>query len=813
LLLMALALWLLMEYNVRQSPRWLDAAAVVWGAGMAESWVMQLTLPLFVGGLIWLLRLRFFQWKVVLRLAALGLAGFSVYVVQPMVNGLAPHSPWTLGEAWLASLRETKYMFELVYYGFWRGHRLLLVAALLYFLVPTLSLLVRLRDEGTRNKSGVDQFQVWIYRSLRVVLLLVCFWLAFDPTVGLRQMVQHQMGIGLPLLTFDYVNALGAAFLVGNLLLISQPVPARDRMDRPYGRESKIPWRQWVPAAAATGIALVAAGLIARNAPAIWRMNFHPAEDFGVLAVKSLPAGGGVVMCDFPERLLVFQAALARQHLASDWLAVDTRELAKAEYRAGLQRRLPAGWLTEKNRHELTPLETLRLLAQVAATNRMFYLHPSYGYYFEAFYLQPTGSIYEMKLRGKDPLDVPPLTGAEVAANESFWTGAWNRDLASLVPPPSGTYGLTGKLAHYGLVPASRAQDLAVAEWYSILLNTWGVALQKAGHLAEANARFEQALELDTNNLSARISLACNTNLQAGVKLGLGEVTKLADQLGNLERLNAVMDRGGPFDEPAMDYLMSRSFQSQGLMVQAAEQLERVHTLAQDAVVPELELADIYNRLRLTGRSRPLIDHLREEMRKMPANSQLDMNLALLDADSWALQTNLANARNVLQTLAEAYPNDPDITTRVMATYVSLGDLTNALQLADAQLAKKPDDPTGLNTKATILLQAGRTTEAIGILDHLLLLTNLPSARLNRALGSLANRDFHQAESDLHELENEGNDSPVINFGFALVAQHSNDTNQALHYLQLCLTNVPAGSPLWEQANAHIRMLQPAAAK
>ncbi|HEX4351061.1 MAG TPA: hypothetical protein VH251_11770, partial [Verrucomicrobiae bacterium] len=139
--------------------------------------------------------------------------------------------------------------------------------------------------------------------------------------------------------------------------------------------------------------------------------------------------------------------------------------------------------------------------------------------------------------------------------------------------------------------------------------------------------------------------------------------------------------------------------------------------------------------------------------------------------------------------------------------------LTNALELADAQLAKTPDDPTGLNTKATILLQAGRTTEAIGLLDHVLMLTNLSSARLNRALGSLANQDFRQAESDLHELENEGNDSAVINFGFALVAQHRNDTNQALHYLQLCLTNTPAGSPLWQQAKARFQVLKPVAAK
>ncbi len=203
---------------------------------------------------------------------------------------------------------------------------------------------------------------------------------------------------------------------------------------------------------------------------------------------------------------------------------------------------------------------------------------------------------------------------------------------------------------------------------------------------------------------------------------------------------------------------------------------------------------------------------MREEMRKLPSNSELDLNLALVDSYSWALQTNLANARNALQSLAETYPDDAEITARVVTAYAALGDLTSALQLADEQLAKKPDDTTTMNNKAMILVQAGRSGEAVPLLDHVLTLTNLPSARVNRALACIASTNYDKAESDLRELENEGNGSPVVNFGFALVAQQRHDTNQALHYLQLCVTNVPAGSPLWQEANAHIQMLKPAAA-
>jgi tetratricopeptide (TPR) repeat protein len=805
-LLLAGALWLLFEFNVRQNTRWLDAATIVWGLGMAENWVMLVTFPFFIIGVIWLLRLDFFRWQVILRLAVLGLMGFSIYFVQPMANGLMPHSPWTLHQAWIASLRQTKNIFLLLYYQFWRGHRLLTIAVVIYFLVPTLPLLVRMRDQGTHNISGVDRFQIWIYRTLRVGLLVACFWLAFDPTTAARQMVQHQMGIWMPMLTFDYLNALGVGFLVGNLLLISQPVAARDDY---YNFRPRFPWARFASPAATVTFVLIVIGLAARNGPAIWSLNFHPIEEFGSLAVKSLPAGRGVVLCDFPDKLVVFQAALAHNHETADWLTVDTRTLPAVAYRAALERRQPDGWLTETNRHPLTPLETLRLLEQVARTNRLFYLHPSFGYFFERFYLEPTGTIYEMKLRGKDPLDIPPMSSAATEANEQFWTDVWNKDLARLAPPSARRSNFEYKMAHYGLIPAPRSQDRLLADWYSIPLDDWGVNLQKQGHLREAQVRLEQAIRLNTNNLSARITLSCNTNLQAGVKMGLSDVVKVAGQLGNLDRLNLIVSSGGPFDEPTVGYLMGSSFMDHGLLLQAAEQLERVRALTPGALAPELALAEIYNRLQMADRGRPLINHIKEETKNLPANSSLDLDVALVDSYSWLLQTNADNARSVLRAVVAQHPNDPQITGRVLAAYAALGDLTNALRLADAQLARAPDDITSLNTKAMLLMQFGRPAEAVTILDHVLTLTNLPAIHVNRAFAHLAAKDFALAETDLRELEKSGNASPMVNFGLATVAQNNHDTNQATHYLRLCVTNSPVGSPLWQQATARLQTFEP----
>ncbi len=815
LLLLAAALWLLLEYRVRGKPRWLDAAIFVWGLGMAEDWLQLLALPLFVAGVIWLqvetiiaekpdctplsiaaaIWLQRFQTKYFLRLAGLGLAGFSIYALLPLVNGLAPHSPWSLGQSWHASLKQTKSMLMLLYRQFWSGHQLLTLVLALYFLVPTLACLVRLRDEGTQDRSQADRFQLWIYRGLRVVLLLACLWLAFDPVTGPRQIVQRQFGVSLPMLTFDYLNALGACFLAGNLLLISQ-------------RHPKTKWRRQAVLCAAGGLILIIAGLLVRNAPAMLRLNFHTLQSFGELAAGSLPCDRGVMLSGQPQKLDVFQAALAHRRNGADWLAVDTHALPTVAYRAWLERRQPAGWLTDENRHELTSQETVQLLEHIASTSRLFCLHPGYGSFFERFYLEPTGAIYEMKLRDKKNPEPPPLAAAAVDANETFWAGAWQKELAPIVPDARRQKnGWQKIIQHLGLIPAPDYQDRLLASWYSLSLDAWGVVLQRQSRWSEARLRFEQALQLNPDNLSAQISLACNTNFQAGSRLGLAGADKVAEQLGNFQHLSIILNSGGPFDEPVFCYLLGCAFQKNGMLLQAAEQFERTRTLAPGALAPELALVEIYTQLQFADRARPLINHLRDETKNLPASSALDLEMALLEVNSWLSQTNTANANGVLQSVLQQHPDDVQIANNVISAYVAFGDYTNALQILNTQLSKSPDDIRDLNNQAAILIASGNVTAAIPVLNHVLSLTNLPTARLNRANARLASEDYADAESDYRELENSQTELDRASYGLALIAEHRRDTNQAKQYLQLCLTNTTAGSLLWRQASARLQSL------
>ncbi len=580
MLLLAAAIWCLLEYRAVNKPHWVNAAAFIWGLGMAENWVMLLTLPLFVVSLFWLRQLRFLRVDFLLRMASLGLAGFSIYALLPLANGLAPHSPWGFGEAWLMTLRTTRHDLMELYTQFWVAHRAMAAAVLVFFLVPTLPCLVRLHDEGTAKQPKVERLQMWIYQALLASLLLACLWLAFDPVISPRQIVLRQLNFFLPLLSFDYLIALGVGFITGNFLLALQTGSHHRSRSGLFPQLSRWAGRMAAPALAIL-LGLMTTGLIARNLQAVTSVNRFPLQSFGSLAVRSLPAGGGIVLSDDPQKLFLFQAALSCRRESRRWLPVDIQSLPDPKYRARLEEKRPSGWLTHTNQHELNPLETLQLLDQVARTNRLFYLHHSFGYFFERFYLQPRGAVYEMKRYETNQFNGLPLSSAEMNQTEKFWDEAWPTELEPVSQIASerhsGWLTIREKLFqefHLSAIPPSQSRLLG--EWYSVALNGWGVELQRGGRWPEARRRFEQAIMLNTNNLVALINLQCNTNLQAGNPMNLAGVDTVARQLGKLQRLGPILSSWGPFDNPAFCYLLGSLYRQTGLLRQALQEFERV---------------------------------------------------------------------------------------------------------------------------------------------------------------------------------------------------------------------------------------------
>ena len=800
-LLLATALWCGLEYGVVRNIRWLQAAALVWGAGMAETWVMLLTLPVFVGALVWLLKRRVYRLKIILPLAGLGLAGFLIYLLPPMANGLMPGSPWDLGTAWIYSLKATKSLLLAVYGQFWVRHRMITLAVLLFYLLPIAACLLRLRDETTKNKSWLERWQIWALRGFRAVIWLACVWLAFDPAIGPRGIITQQFNFSLPLLSFDYLNGLAIGFLSGHFLLIRLKTSRRGVGG---GLSFAQLWGQISGSLTLVVLGLVVLGLVVRNAPVIRLTNRQPLTQFG--ALDSLPPGGGIIVSDFTEKLLVFQAAQAGRPDRAQWLPVDIRCLPVLAYRQRLERVLPGNWLKLTNRQDLTVKEVQQMLDVVATSNRVFYLQPGSGVLFERFYPQPAGLVFELKrLEAPHP---SPLAAATLRQNEKFWDDMVAR--LQSTPVSGGLFESSPARTFetfFRLVPAVARQNLVLNEWYSMGLNTWGVELQRNGLLPGAQVRFNQALTLNSNNWVARINLGCNSNLQAGTKMTLANAANLFNESGSLQNFSQIMSRLGPLDEPGACYRLGTDYQHAGMFRLALRQFDRAHTLAPDPLVPQFALAQLYVRYRMNDQAMATINHLRGQIEKLPDRAKLGVELSLLEADAWLAQSNYAGAVSVLHNVVQQHPDDAEILKRISQAYFVFGDLTNAAQVVTSLLDREPDNVPALMIQSGIFLQARQADRAIPVLNHILALTNHPSAKLARGMAYAEIRNYPAARADFLDLENSLPNGFLAESGLAQLAELQHDTNQAVYYLKLCLSNAPPKNV--PEIRARLDSLQP----
>ena len=814
ILLFASALRWLLEYRTDHQLSYLRKAIFMWGVGMTENWAMIILLPVFIGGIMWLRGRRFYSVKFLFMAFLVGLAGFSIYAVPPIVNSLFPHAQLSFHEAWTASLHDTKKSLTDFRTLFWYSRKDVSGLLLACFILPLLPSLIRVSSDGAFQKSLVEKIQILFYHLTHLVILLGCLWVSLDPLLGPRRMLESQMTLSLPMLIFDFLTALGAGYIAGYFLVIYGG--SYKRLFRRKTGKHRPPfaprWLRRLTPLVFQSLPVAMAMLLAlKNLAPIIALNEHPLKDFGELAASSLPANGsGIVLCDDPMRTIVLRSAMSKaenQH----WQMVSSTSLISPGYRTQLEREHPRGWINPATDHFLGLVEMLQLLDQIVRTNQVFYLHPTYGYFFDAFYLVPHGAVYAMKRYGDDlevNLNPPPLNGESIAAGEKFWESAWRKNIL----------GTTEALAHHprdfldtlffclNTEKPKDNQNRLLGQWYSMDLNQWGTTLQQLQQLPAAQHRFEQALDCATNNRAAFFNLTCNTNLQAGNKLNLGGVSTLLGALRSRQQLNDLLERYGPFDEPNFCYVLGSAYAQAGLYRQAMQAYDRAQTLAPDAPAAGFALAQLYSQWKLHDLLFATVKKIRENPRATAVLTALnDTELAVLEAKSWAARTNLNRAGEILETARQHYPANKQVRDLVTQTYTGYGDYSNALRCADELVAEKPQDVDALTTKSFILLMMNQPEQAVPVLNQILTLTNSPKARLNRAAAYTQLGQLHEAEIDYKLLANYPDGAYQLNFGLANIALKRHDTNAAIQHLELCILYSKPGSPQWQEAKSHLQ--------
>ena len=563
-LIFATIIWLLLEFRLDERPGRLYLAALIYGAGMTNNWALLAFLPVFVIVILWLRGLEFFNLRFLTRMALCGLAGMSFYLLMPIVGKFSGTYSLTFWELFKPAWRLNWQVIHAITNG---EVRYAVIMMSVTTLLPLLIMALRWSaNYGDASRIGTAMVN-YLFYGIHAVIFTVCVWVMFDPPFS-----PGQLSLGSPALTMYYLSALGVGYYCGYYLLVfgKKAVPTR-RNPRPMpalpGKLNALCPVVYFGVYAAAAVAV--STLVHKNLPRIRAINDDTLLKYAQLTEQNLPPGGGILLSDAegisssPQtRALLMQAALARSGRDQNFIVVDTDSLNWAPYHRYLHQKYPKKWpqdVSEKEMGGVKPLVILNTLSQLAKSNTICYLNPSFGYYFELFYLEPHGLTYQVKLLPEDTLLPPPLATNLVSQNQNFWNEFARTELprvAKAATPPD-PISFPNNLADWLLMHLHDHSDAnpnaqIVANFYSRSLDYWGVQLQCAGQLPAAAECFTNALIANPDNISAAINIDFNKSLQAGT----ADITSFKritpDQFGKSRDWNAVMNANGVPDFNAL---------------------------------------------------------------------------------------------------------------------------------------------------------------------------------------------------------------------------------------------------------------------
>jgi tetratricopeptide (TPR) repeat protein len=810
LLLFAFVIWSLLEYRLDERVGRLYLAAAVYGAGMVENWAMAGFLPVFIAAIIWIRGLNFFNLRFLQWMVVCGLAGTSLALLLPtwaVVSGKIPGAFWWL--ALKASLAP-QYNYVLKSYFLSCIHpqqyfQLLLL--LLAYLVPLFVLAIRWQSSfGDSSQMGMA-LASFMFHVVHAIILFVCIWLVFDPPFSPRE-----KGFGL---TFYYLIALSMGYYSGYFLLVFGKKAASHSQTPPPPAPLQF-LNPFVLAGVFVLAALAITGLVYKNAPLVRDVNDNTLTRYASLLEENLPHGGGFLLSDDPQHLFLVQATLVRDGRPKEFVPLDTKSLVFPLYHRYLHERFPQKWPDTVTAAEMTnnigPVHLIGLLTMLATTNELYYLHPSYGYYFEQFYLEPQGLVYRLKQLPRDTLLPPPLEQNQFVENEDFWSRAEadafppiEREIAAVGSGAPEVWGqrLLTRL-HAAREPNPNA--IVAGTFYSRDLDFWGVQLQRAGELKRAAACFEMAQELNPDNVVAQVNLQFNQDLRAGRTVPVDPSKVTRDQFGKYHDWNEVVSANGPFDEPSFCFREGAQLaRANGYFRQAAASFNRVRELDLDYLPARLWLAQIYL---ISGLPDRALEALRDPLAQPQKFSLTDSNsteLNVLAAGAYLQKTNFAQGTRLIELEINRHPDNKDLLTAAVQAFVARGLFTNALAVIDRKLKLTPDDPTGLFGKGYVCIQLHAYDDAIAAFTRVLAIqTNNADARFNRAIAYLDSGKLDAARADYLQLQQTYTNSFPVAYGLGEIAWRKHETNEAIRNYKIYLAN--ANTNTAEATNVILRL-------
>ena len=832
LLVFAFLILCLLEYRVSQSERRLYLMVFVYGLGVADNWALIGFFPCFLLALIWIKRMSFFNWRFVLRLTGWGVLGLLLYGLIPLLGAI--HHDGSFWELLHQKLTEQKIFLTRMprFYAFIAGTATLLPILFASINWPSF--------EGELSSAAHDLTRA-LFRALHIAFLAVGVLMFFDVKASPSP---RNMGLGViagwpAFLTFYYLAALSVGYFSGYVLLV-------------FGKDVAFRWGQATGLLRAlnTGVTgllwLAAFGLPAL----LFRVNYPHIRDFtnpvvaqfGNEMAGSLPPRPAIVLADDKDRLYLTIGASQRLNLPDQYAFIESRSLMHREYLSFLMERYPAFRKELKKPdslpEEITGLQIGDLLAHLSERQWLYYLHPSFGNYFELVCMTPRRLGADLHPYPTNALQTVGLTAAAVATNQAYWHTLEKQTLPALAE--------LAKRDAEGF-PLRSDDAVRVANYYSQALDYWGVELQKSATalkmpllLNDANDQFAEAFLLNPRNYVARLNQQFNAHLR-GAPPPAGVILSSGDLASHVASWEDAFNLDGPVDAPDLDIRIGVYFAGHGIRRQAVRLFQRCLELAPNDAEAELDLAKTYIDLGLSDAGLILLQDIRGRATGDPAE------IARVEALAYANKNDFAQTDRILMETRQKYPKDQRLPGWMAEFYRRMGDSIfyrsngdegkekEAAKWFQKALAAMNEELQLLNTtmnitaRATEIPQVNRERAEIQMMlkdytNAILTLSSMlgqdpgnPELLLNRAIAELQTGQFPAAKKDYQAAEKLGPEilrasqipPQMVYYGLAQVAQKQTDKPAEIHYDQLYLKYAPHNTLEFSNVTQRLRQLEP----
>ncbi|MCC6231344.1 MAG: tetratricopeptide repeat protein, partial [Verrucomicrobiales bacterium] len=766
LLVFASCVYCFLRFRVMQEDRYLALLSFLFGAGISNDWGLIAFCPLFIVAILWAKGLTFFEAKFLIRTTLAGLAGLLFYFLQPIVlkaTGQADGSILELARTGFAYQRQLLLNFPRWAVGF-AG-----VASVL----PVVFMGIRWPTTFSDMSAAGAALTNAMFRLIHVAFLAVCGWVMFDPPFSPRA-----LGFGSPFLHFYFLTALSLGYASGYMILVFGEEPERKIKRTSEGMAAL---GRLVSVLAAVSVLAGGAGLAWYNLPAIRGQNGDLVREMALTLVP--PAGSpAVVVSDEGVLLLLSQGVTREAGVQPPPIPLHTQLIRHHVYQrhheAAYGKRWPA-LVLEQLSEPLGEDAVLQQVSRLGLTHRLFYLHPSFGYYFELYHQVPENGVHAFFAQATNSYVRFEMSPAAFEATHAMWQGVRQR----WVDDP-----VLERLRAHRTLDAGR-----VATHYSRSLNAWGVELQRRGQLEEAAGFFEAALRLSPENLAATINQRFNAGLRTGRSEPVVLDDQLNDRLGQFRDIPSFLLVCGPVDEPGFCFNLGRTFVQGGLYRQAAQQFARAGQLNPKVTDHRFWLASATLSAGLYDLASQQIAGIRSEVKDLTPAQECDLQ----GMESWALfrRGDFAAAERGLLEVGRRFPDRIEPVQVLNDIYVQANRTNQALATIEQLVRRLPNDPRPLITKSAIQMQLGNVTEAIDTLS--IVLTNQPGyfpALVNRALALTQAKRFDEAERDYLKLLDIAPGVHQVFFHLGEIDVQRGKPDSARRHYQNFLERVPPGS-------------------